>query len=80
MNFLNEGKMSKKLDELDTYLSRKYPNNYITGDDRCSLLIWGAPTNNGVVPKLCTLTVGADFETQNATDRKSTRLNSSHSV
>ena len=61
--------MSKKNDELDIYLSRKYPSNYITGDDRCSLLIWGVPTNNGVVPKLCTLTVGADFETQNTTKK-----------
>ncbi len=59
--------MSKKPDELDNYLKRKYPNNYITGDDRCSLLVWGSPTKDGIIPKLCTLTIGVDYESHYAT-------------
>lgn len=59
--------MRTRTDELSNFLKGKFPDNYITGDDRCSLLVWGVPSEGSISPKLCTLTVGLDYEDNNPT-------------
>ena len=50
------------MEQLNTYLSNKYPDIYVTGDDVNSLLIWGRGRSDGnVLPSLITLTVALDY-------------------
>ena len=45
-------------DELDEYLKRNYPENYISGEQDCNLLLWG---KNGTEPKMFSLNIGVEY-------------------
>lgn len=47
------------MDELDEYLKNNYPNNYISGEQDCNLLLWG---KNRTVPKMFSLNIGAEYD------------------
>lgn len=46
------------MDELDEYLKRNYPENYISGEPDCNLLLWG---KNGTDPKMFSLNIGIEY-------------------
>lgn len=50
------------MDELSEYLLQHYPNNYITGNQDCNLLIWGAKGEVRHKPQMCTLNVGFEYD------------------
>lgn len=50
------------MDQLDQYLKEKYSESYISGDEHCSLLLWGYPDSDGnVTPRMITVTVGVSY-------------------
>jgi len=46
------------MDELDVYLKSNYPENYISGEPDCNLLLWG---KNGTEPKMFSLNIGVEY-------------------
>lgn len=56
------------MDELSAYLLERYPRNYITGGEDCNLLIWGAESGDRYIPKMCSLTIGIDYDPYNLPD------------
>lgn len=47
------------MDELDEYLKKRYPENYISGETDSNLLLWG---KNGTEPKMCSLNIGIEYD------------------
>lgn len=50
--------MGVSMDELNEYLKQKYPDNYISGETDCNLLLWG---KNGTEPKMFSLNIGVEY-------------------
>ena len=50
------------MDELSSYLLKRYPGQYITGEDDCNLLLWGVVKEGLKHPKLATLNVGVEYD------------------
>lgn len=50
------------MDELSQYLLERYPDNYITGDDDCNLLIWSTEEDVNRTPKMCSFMIGLEYD------------------
>lgn len=57
------------MDELNEYLKSNYPNNYITGDKDCNLLLWG---KDGTDPRMLSLVVGVEYDPNSGMETEGT--------
>lgn len=58
------------MDELALYLKNTYGDHFFTGEEDCNILLWGSNSGGVVLPRLCTLIVGLEYDPLHADQQR----------